>query len=66
MRLLTRAERLLARRLTTILAAEGRTLDAWRVITLLADGKGHFMTELSERAFLPPGSSRCWPTISIR
>jgi MarR family transcriptional regulator, organic hydroperoxide resistance regulator len=54
--LLTRAERLLARRLTAILDAEGQSLDAWRVITLLADGDGHFMTELSERAFLPPGS----------
>jgi DNA-binding MarR family transcriptional regulator len=26
------------------------------VITLLADGAGHFMTDLSERAFLPPAS----------
>lgn len=53
--LLTRAERLLARRLSAILDAEGCTLDAWRVLTLLADGS-RFMTELSERAFLPPGS----------
>lgn len=56
MHLLTRAERLLARRLSAILDAEGQSLDAWRVVTLLADGDGHFMTELSERAFLPPGS----------
>jgi DNA-binding MarR family transcriptional regulator len=56
MQLLTRAERLLARRLTTILEAHGCGLDAWRVLTLLADGKGHFMTELAERAFLPPAS----------
>ncbi|WP_189334700.1 MarR family winged helix-turn-helix transcriptional regulator [Actinoplanes ianthinogenes] len=54
--LLTRAERLLARRLSGILDAEGCSPDAWRVLTLLADGRGHFMTELSERAFLPPGS----------
>ncbi|KUL42534.1 MarR family winged helix-turn-helix transcriptional regulator [Actinoplanes awajinensis] len=54
--LLTRAERLLARRLSAILDAEDCSLDAWRVIALLADGKGRFMTELSERAFLPPGS----------
>ncbi|MEV6348528.1 MarR family transcriptional regulator [Actinoplanes sp. NPDC051851] len=53
--LLTRAERLLARRLSAILDAEGSSLDAWRVLTLLADS-GRFMTELSERAFLPPGS----------
>jgi DNA-binding MarR family transcriptional regulator len=56
MQLLTGAERLLARRLTAVLDAEGHTLDAWRVITLLADGAGHFMTEVSERAFLPPAS----------
>jgi DNA-binding MarR family transcriptional regulator len=56
MQLLTRAERLLARRLATILEAEGHTLDGWRVISLLADGNGHFMTELADRAFLPPAS----------
>ncbi|BCY06340.1 MarR family winged helix-turn-helix transcriptional regulator [Actinoplanes sp. L3-i22] len=53
--LLTRAERLLARRLSAVLDEEGCSLDAWRVLTLLADGS-RFMTELSERAFLPPGS----------
>jgi MarR family transcriptional regulator, organic hydroperoxide resistance regulator len=56
MRLLTRAERLLARRIEAIMAAEGHGLDAWRVISLLADGHGHFMTELSDAAFLPPAS----------
>jgi DNA-binding MarR family transcriptional regulator len=56
MQLLTHAERLLAQRLTVILQAEGHTLDAWRVITALADGRGHFMTELADRAFLPPAS----------
>ncbi|MER7008811.1 MarR family transcriptional regulator [Dactylosporangium sp. NPDC000555] len=54
--LLTRAERLLGRRLSTILAAEGCSLDAWRVITLLSDGAGHHMTELAEHAFLPPAT----------
>jgi DNA-binding MarR family transcriptional regulator len=53
--LLTRAERLLARRLSALLDDEGCSLDAWRVITLLAD-RSRFMTELSELAFLPPGS----------
>src|SRR4051812_48064257 len=56
MQLLTRAERLLARRLTAILDAEGHTLESWRVIPLLADGAGHFMTELADQAFLPPAS----------
>ncbi|MEU7857706.1 MarR family transcriptional regulator [Nonomuraea sp. NPDC049141] len=54
--LLTRAERLLGRRLAVILNAEGYSLDAWRVITLLADGTGHHMTEVAEHAFLPPGT----------
>ncbi len=53
--LLTRAERLLARRLSTLLDAEGCSLDGWRVISLLAEGS-RFMTEISERTFLPPGS----------
>ena len=54
--LLTQAERLLGRRLGVILNAEGYSLDAWRVITLLADGTGHHMTEVAEHAFLPPGT----------
>ncbi|MBB2941888.1 DNA-binding MarR family transcriptional regulator [Actinoplanes lutulentus] len=56
MYLLNRAERLLARHLSDILDAERCTPDAWRVLQVLADGKGHFMTGLSELAFLPPGS----------
>ncbi|WP_433605516.1 MarR family winged helix-turn-helix transcriptional regulator [Dactylosporangium sp. CA-139114] len=54
--LLTRAERLLSRRLTTILDVEGHSLDAWRVISLLSDGAGHHMTEIAEHAFLPPAT----------
>jgi len=56
LQLLTGAERLLGRRFATILDGHGRTLDDWRVISLLADGAGHPMTELAERAFLPPAS----------
>jgi DNA-binding MarR family transcriptional regulator len=56
MLLLTRAERLMARRLTTILSAEGYSLDAWRVLTLLADGAGRPMTDVAEQAFLPPAT----------
>jgi DNA-binding MarR family transcriptional regulator len=29
---------------------------AWRVLTLLADGKGHPMTDVADHAMLPPGS----------
>ncbi|NUT37832.1 MAG: MarR family transcriptional regulator [Hamadaea sp.] len=54
--LLTRAERLLSRRMLPILAAEDTTAEAWRVISLLADGAGHPMTDLSEHAFLPPAT----------
>jgi MarR family transcriptional regulator, organic hydroperoxide resistance regulator len=54
--LLTRAERLLSRRLTPILGQHGCSLDAWRVISLLSDGAGHHMTEIAEHAFLPPGT----------
>jgi DNA-binding MarR family transcriptional regulator len=56
MQMLTRAERLLARRLTAILVTEGHSLDAWRVLSLLADGTGHHMTEVAEYAFLPPAT----------
>jgi MarR family transcriptional regulator, organic hydroperoxide resistance regulator len=56
MQLLTRAERLLGRRLLSVLTGEGCSLEAWRVISLLADGAGHPMTELAERAALPPGT----------
>jgi DNA-binding MarR family transcriptional regulator len=51
--LLARAERLLARRLKSVLDAEGYTLDAWRVLSLLSDGAGHHMSEIADHAFLP-------------
>jgi DNA-binding MarR family transcriptional regulator len=56
MYLLTRAERLMSRRLAAVLDAERCSMDAWRVVRVLADDRGHFMTELSELSFLPPGS----------
>ncbi|GAA4454488.1 hypothetical protein GCM10023170_046180 [Phytohabitans houttuyneae] len=54
--LVTRAERLLSRRLREVLDTHGRTPDEWRVLSILADGAGHPMTEVAEHAFLPPGS----------
>jgi MarR family transcriptional regulator, organic hydroperoxide resistance regulator len=54
--LLTRAERLVARRLKAVLDPLGFTTDAWRVLALLADGGGHTMSEISEQAFLPPAT----------
>ncbi|MGW0613191.1 MarR family winged helix-turn-helix transcriptional regulator [Streptomyces sp. NPDC002788] len=52
--LLTRAERLAARRLQAALEEEGCSLDAWRVLALLSDGEGHHMTGIAAAAFLPP------------
>ncbi|MEV0221907.1 MarR family transcriptional regulator [Streptomyces sp. NPDC050704] len=54
MHLLTRAERLAARRLQVALEAHDCSLDAWRVLCLLSDGEGHPMTAVAEAAFLPP------------
>ncbi len=53
---LTRADRLLARRFTAILADAGCTAEAWRVLALLADGAGHPMTDVAAEVFLPPAS----------
>ncbi|MEU6024313.1 MarR family winged helix-turn-helix transcriptional regulator [Micromonospora sp. NPDC048871] len=54
--LLTRAERLLSRRVGALLADEGLTIEAWRVLGLLADGLGHPMSEVAAEASLPPGT----------
>jgi DNA-binding MarR family transcriptional regulator len=54
--LLTRADRLLGRRLSAILDRHGCTGDGWRVLCLLADGAGHPMTEVAGQVFLPPAS----------
>ncbi|MFC0528487.1 MarR family winged helix-turn-helix transcriptional regulator [Phytohabitans kaempferiae] len=54
--LVTRAERLLSRRLREVLDEQGRSPDEWRVLCILADGAGHPMTEIAELAFLPPGT----------
>ncbi|MGW0032769.1 MarR family winged helix-turn-helix transcriptional regulator [Streptomyces sp. NPDC003314] len=51
--LLTRAERLSARRLQSVLGAFDCSPEAWRVLDLLAEGQGHTMTALAEHALLP-------------
>ncbi|MEU8069062.1 MULTISPECIES: MarR family transcriptional regulator [unclassified Micromonospora] len=56
LRSLTRAERLLSRRLAAVLADDDLTAEAWRVLCLLADGQGHPMSEVSAEASLPPGT----------
>lgn len=54
--LLTRAERLFARRVGTVLEEFGCSVEAWRVLDLLSDGAGHHMTALADHAFLPAPS----------
>ncbi|MFV2101552.1 MarR family winged helix-turn-helix transcriptional regulator [Micromonospora sp. LOL_024] len=54
--LLTRAERLLSRRIGGVLAVDSLTIEGWRVLCLLADGRGHPMSEVATEASLPPGT----------
>src|SRR4051794_2634383 len=53
---LSRAERCLVRQLTPALVEEGCSVEQWRVLVLLADGRGHGMTELAEFALVPAPS----------
>jgi DNA-binding MarR family transcriptional regulator len=39
--------------MSAILAAENCTLDEWRVLKLLVDGRGHTMTEVADFVMLP-------------
>lgn len=50
---LSRAERLLARRMSALLERERCTLEEWRVLKVLADGHGHSMSEIADFAMLP-------------
>lgn len=54
--LLSRAERLAARRVQSVLDEFDCSLEALRVLDLLSDGQGHHMTALAEHAFLPAPS----------
>jgi DNA-binding MarR family transcriptional regulator len=47
--LVTVVQRRLARRVSEALSEENATLDQWRVMRALADGRGHLMGELAER-----------------
>jgi DNA-binding MarR family transcriptional regulator len=51
--LLAQVERQVTNRLRAILEPAGCTVDEWRVLTLLADGTGHTMTEIADYALLP-------------
>ncbi|WP_433328947.1 MarR family winged helix-turn-helix transcriptional regulator [Spirillospora sp. CA-294931] len=50
-RLLALVERRVAGRLAAALSC---SVDEWRVLSLLGDGRGHAMTEIAEYALLPP------------
>jgi DNA-binding MarR family transcriptional regulator len=51
--LLSQAERRVTERLSAALEVQGLTLAQWRVLSLLADGAGHSMSEVAEFAMLP-------------
>jgi DNA-binding MarR family transcriptional regulator len=51
--LLAAVERKVSGRLAAVLESAGSTVEQWRVLSLLADGRGHPMTEVAEYALLP-------------
>jgi DNA-binding MarR family transcriptional regulator len=50
---LSRAERSVTRQLARAMEAEGCTVEDSRILALLADGRGHTMTEVAEFALVP-------------
>jgi MarR family transcriptional regulator, organic hydroperoxide resistance regulator len=53
-RLLTLVERRVTAKMAAALTAAGGGVETWRVLSLLADGRGHPMTEIADFALLPP------------
>jgi DNA-binding MarR family transcriptional regulator len=53
---LTRAERFMTRQLSVALEEEGCTVEQWRILLLLGDGRGHPMSEIAEFALVPAPS----------
>ncbi|MET8138755.1 MarR family transcriptional regulator [Sphaerisporangium sp. NPDC005288] len=51
--LLSRAERSVNRGLSAALAAEEVTVEQWRILQALADGRGHSMGDLAGAALMP-------------
>jgi DNA-binding MarR family transcriptional regulator len=50
---LSRAEHQVSRRISVALQAEGRSLEQWRVVSLLSDGAGHTMSDIAHHVMLP-------------
>ena len=51
--LLTDAERRVNRRLAAGLAADGVSIEQWRILRALSDGHGHSMSDLAEVVLMP-------------
>ncbi|MFJ2031081.1 MarR family winged helix-turn-helix transcriptional regulator [Streptosporangium sp. NPDC087985] len=51
--LLSRAERSVNRGLAAAVTAEGVTVEQWRILRALADGRGHSMGDLAEAVLIP-------------
>ena len=54
--LVIRAERSITARLAAILEGETCNVDRWHALLLLADGRGHSMSELIAHTLLPPAT----------
>ncbi|GAB3672609.1 hypothetical protein GCM10027589_42150 [Actinocorallia lasiicapitis] len=52
--LLTLVERRVVSRLAAVLRSAELTVEEWRVLALLADGRGHPMSEIADHTLLPP------------
>ncbi|MET7392401.1 MarR family transcriptional regulator [Dactylosporangium sp. NPDC005572] len=50
---LSEAERAVNRGLSAALSAEGMTVEQWRILQALSDGRGHSMGDLAEAALMP-------------
>lgn len=54
--LLSHAERRLGLRMSAVLAEESCSVEQWRVLSVIADGKGHPMTEIADQVLMPAPS----------
>ncbi|MEV0909676.1 MarR family winged helix-turn-helix transcriptional regulator [Streptomyces hokutonensis] len=54
--LLSHAERRMGLRMALVLAEEDCSVEQWRVLSIIADGKGHPMTEIADQALMPAPS----------
>ena len=55
--LLSHAEHRMSKQVAAALREQRSSIEEWRVLSLLADGTGHAMSEIAEFALLPPPST---------